>query len=332
MESEAGRATPTTAKKLISDLPDVKDVLEKNPDIRLSLRNKTAKEVRPEVEAKMASARAGQPERYLAVDEALAKDPLTITGLLKKILEKEKDIPDSRLPMVKSALKKVREDLRNDFAERWTGAPWSGGKHVVTMDELRKFATSVSATAEAAMGSINGTNAAKVPKDVSKLINDILEERLDLAVTKGGDPLKKVVSEIRDSDRQFSAWKRIDSALTDRAWKEEAQAVGLSGKLASGSQGQMDAAAAGLALAGQVPAAAGLVVQSRLRSALQSGGRTVNDTILAPMELAARNGASWAQVSQMALENGLPQSVARALFARAINKPYTPIAPQSEME
>jgi SAM-dependent methyltransferase len=78
--------------------------------------------------------------------------------------------------------------------------------------------------------------------------------------------------------------------------------------------------------------AAGLVVQSRLRGALQSGGRTVNDTILAPMELAARNGASWAQVSQMALENGLPQSVARALFARAINKPYTPIAPQSEME
>jgi hypothetical protein len=312
MESEAGRATATTGKKLAKDVEDIRDMLKQNPDAREAVRG-PAKDALPVIKAKADAAYDGQLDRYKVIDNTVK--PITVTQLLGKIVAAEKDVPENRLPLVKKGLKALRDSLREDFAPKWSGqAAWNGQKQDITTDQLRKWVSSVQGTAEAAMGGINGTNAAKVPADIAKIANKILEDRLDAAAAKGGKYVAKTVAEIRESDRQVSAWLGVKRALEDRNIKELAQNAGLSTRL--GHAGSQNANSVGLALAAEGHPVAGATVAAKgvISRGANVAGRAINNRILVPLQEAAERGATLAELTRFALESGIPQGVVRALF------------------
>lgn len=310
MESDAGRATPTTGAKLARDIDDVRSVLREDQDLSRAMRQ-PATDARKVVSAKVQEARVGQDTRYAEVDQALKKNPLTVTQLLSKLAKAEEDVPDKRLSLVKKGLKSLRDSIREDFAPRWSGdVTWNGQRTPLTTEQLRSWVSSVQATAEAAMGGINGTNAYKVPTDLAKIANGILEERLDLAASKGAG---EAVKAIRESDRKTSALLNIDRALEDRERKELAQSVGLNKRMGSAIA---HTAAPALALSGHVAPAAAVAAQGTIKKMAGATAREINDRLLAPLQRAAEAGASWAEVSRMAAESGMPQSVARAVYER----------------
>ena len=326
MESDAGRATPTTGAKLARDIDDVRDVLKTNSEVAHAVKL-PAEEARPIIKTQVEAARAGQPERYEVVDRALKRNPLTVTRLLSKLVDAEKDLPAADLPLVKRALLGMRDSIREDFAPRWSGnATWQGERVPISAQQLREWVSSAQATAERSMGGINGTNAFKVPQRVSQIANGILEERLDKAVGAGA---KDAVEGIRESDRQVSALLNIDRALEDRGKKELARSVGLSGRLGQQSRSQELAAASGLAATGHLGPAIAVASAGPLKRALSAGARTINDSALAPLERLAQAGTPWATFVRQAAEQGVPQATARSVFDRVSAKPYvpTPIAP-----
>jgi hypothetical protein len=320
-ESDAGRAIPTVTKRLVKDLDDVRSVAANDPEVAAAAKL-PADEGRPVIQQRMKVAREGQPERYEVADRALAKDPITVTQLLSKLVEAEKGLPGSDLVMGKKALLAMRDDLRNDFAPRWSGgASWNGEHQPITIEQLREWVSAAQATGERAMGGINGTNAHIIPHRMQNIANSILEERLDKAAGAGA---KQAVDGIRESDRVFSALKRIDETMESRGVKEQAQAAGLGTKMEKESRKQRLAAAAALASTGHPGAAAAVVGSGPLMQAASSGARAINDSVLAPLQKAAEAGVPWAQLSRMAIEQGIPLSTTRMVLDRVTNKPYQP--------
>lgn len=306
VESDAGRANPTEVKRLVRDIHDVRNVVETDADLAAAMRLPGA-EAAPIIEQRAAAARAGQPQRYAEVDRALAKEPLTVTQLLQKVVDAEKRLPRNFLTPGKMALLKVRDALRDDLVPHWTGQNSWKGEHVeLSAEQLREWVTTIQATAEQAMGSINGTNAYKVPQAVAKVCNDILEERLDKAASKGA---QAAVEGIRESDRRFSAIQRLAEVVDTRAFKELGQSIGLSRRISD--QNTRLAVPALLASGHFLPAAA-VAARGPAMRALDRGARFVNDRALAPLQNAAVAGNPNAQLVRQGIESFAPQSMLRA--------------------
>lgn len=316
MESEAGRVTATTAKKTARDIDDVRDILKNDPEMRAANRE-PADKAAAFAQTRASELGAPQPERYAIVDKTLESDPLTATSLLKKLVDKERSLPDKNLPLMKKALLAVRDSIRNDFAPKWAGQDtWTGERVPISMQQLRGWVTSVQGTADAAMGTINGTSAAVVPGEIAKLCNEILEERLDRAASAGGDVVKGVVADIRESDRQVSAYLALKRAAEDRKWRELSQSIGYTKRAADVQQAQANMAAGGLAVSGNVPAALAVAGAGPAKRVAREAARTINDRMLAPLQRAVQAGSTWAEVARMSAELGVPSGIARTLYER----------------
>lgn len=326
MQSEAGRATPTTGRKLALDFEDVRDVLRNDRGLSDAMSEPAAK-ARPIVQDRLQIARAGQAERYADLEKNL-KSPLTVTSLLQRIVDAENDLPAKDLPLVKPALLKLRDSIREDFAPRWAGtATWQGQRTPITTAQLREWVSSAQGVAERAMGGINGTNAYEVPHRVAQIANGILESRLDEAAGNGA---AATVAAVRESDRKVAALLGIDRALKDRGLKETMQAVGLQRSLEQSRQQEANAAGAALMASGHPGPAAAVVASNPAKRALFAGSRFVNDQLLAPVQRSAANGSQLAQTARLAGEQAAPQSAARAMMANATSAPYRPVLARTD--
>jgi hypothetical protein len=323
VESDAGVITSTQRQKLHRDIKDVRDVLGNDKDLREAMRlpaEQALEKIKPRVDAST----AGQADRYTRVDTKLdAKSPYTLGQVIKDLEDQDELIGNANLELVTDSMKRLRASALNYFAPRWAKRTGQavGPDMRITTSQLRDLVSSAQGTAEATMGSINGTNAAKVPGEVSKLANQVLENRLDKAAAAG---LVDDVAAIRESDRLTSAYLGLKKALEQRGVKESLQDVGLSTKLKNAGGAMEDSAAAGLAFTGNIPAAVALKARRPIVEGAQSTMRAINDKILAPIQRAAEAGKTWAEVSRIAAEVGAPQGLARYAFDRYSQKPYKP--------
>jgi hypothetical protein len=144
-----------------------------------------------------------------------------------------------------------------------------------------------------------------------EVAEDILNAHLDRASTS----TPEVVKAIRAYNQRFSALKSIDDTLRLRADKEALSSMSVGHRL---HKGLSPYGVAGMvALTAAEPKVAAATAASYLAAkSLPATARAVNDVLLVPLQLAAQKGATWATISQQAMQSGVPQSLARAIYAR----------------
>lgn len=315
VKSDTGWATKTARKQLASDIDDVRDVMDKRPDLRDAMRL-TANKAEPVIDKHLADATVGKAEAYREANKALGKS-YTATKLLIDLMKMKNELPVKDLDLSSRAMTAMMDNLRNNIIPTWKGTPgipWKGEKVNVSLEQLREWVSSIQGTAEGAMGQINGTTAAIIPGKMAGMANSILEKRLDAAAALGA---KDAVASIRESDRVVSALLRLKKNVEQRGVDEVLAGAGI-GKVANASNNMENAAAAALAGTGNIGAAAAVKASRPIFKSAREATRWFHDNAIVPLQKAAEAGKPWAEVSRFALENGVPQPLARTVFEMAL--------------
>lgn len=178
------------------------------------------------------------------------------------------------------------------------------GEEVMPVQRFRKWLSEVQDSANRVPGSLNATQAWGEVQEVQREATRIFNSYLDSI----GDPA--AVAAVRANNEQISSLSRIKDAMIAKAGKEKLQKMGL-GKVLEEHQKSLERSAAlWSAMEGKPIAAAMLVAKPYVASGAAKGARWLNQYVLEPLQIAAEQGSTRAQLVRFAVERGLPQASA----------------------
>ena len=311
MVSESGAAaTPTARKQLVQKLAGATKELRGDPVLANAVRTDSAsakKIVQSKVQA-LSEPRAGL---YQQLDEAVP--PLTLADLHSGTF---KAMQEASTLKEREVLAKFGDELNTFWIPKWEreGMLKSqlGKPMAVDSRAVREWTTKAQEAAADAMGTIDPTRAKKLQGYMAETAEDIWRGHLAKAQSQSPD----VVRAIREYDGRVSSLLSMEKVLSQRATKEGEAHLGIGKKVENAMRpvGWGIGAAYALEHPGQAAMGVAAMEAARLR---QPVGRYINDKLLVPLQVAAEQGSSLAELTQKAAQTGLPQSIARAVYERA---------------
>jgi hypothetical protein len=312
VRNEAGQSATFTSQRHVAKMAArVQAEVRGNPELRSALKEdaQTALDATDRELRKISAPRAAYYEELNA-----AAPPLSAGKLSFGILEASKR---ARNGTVEHALQEMNDDLVTHWFPKWkrTGMMDSSGN--VNVLAVRDWVSQAQTSAAKTLGTIAETEHAGLKGILKETAEDVWNAHLD-SVAKTAP---KVVDKIREYDRHASALLTMEDALKQRKIKEDLSTMGI------GTKGQRfgELTAGGLGIGALAEGHSGLAAGA-FGTALASkyGPRAAsefNDRALVPIARAAQAGKPWAEVVKMAAERGMPASMARIVYERALRNP-----------
>jgi hypothetical protein len=306
VESDAGRASGRTVKKMTRDIEDVLDVVNTNGDLKAASRGEAVKGL-PVVQEHLSATGTKLGPLYDQFDSIV--QPTNLERLRLQVAAAEAHASN---PAEARAFKKMKDDLMGFWGHQWGLEPGMSPAEVkVPTRELRRWTSAAQRTAEEAITTSAPRDAEVIRGNLKHTAEDILNSHLD----SGGEATGGIVAEVRKTNREYSAVKRLEDVLLERADQEKGQKMGIwaKGKRA----GALTAAAtgAGMMATGQPVAGAAVAASPMLIKAGSVATRAAVDA-LATIQTKAAQGVPWAEIVKYAAETGVPASAARAVYDR----------------
>ena len=309
-EETGASATATAKKLLIPKLAAATKELRSDPVLAEAARTDAARAERI-VSAKIAQVAEDKPAAYAAMD---SKTPLiTVADLQSAIHEASKTARD---PLEEAALKRMQSEVVSHWIPKWQQQGMLVSQNSAPMEinslGVRSWVTEAQSSAADVLGQIKESEAKKRMDALKNVATDLWHKHLDAAEKTAPAAVKS----IREHDARISALLSMQKVFQQRSVGETTGAMGQAARLGKAAEGLGTGIAGAYAFEHPSAALTGYAAMQAAKLAPRTA-RAINDKMLVPLQEALQAGGGkmgWAQFVQLALEKGMPQSMARALY------------------
>jgi hypothetical protein len=311
-EETGASATPTAKKLLVPKLAAAVQELRQDPVLATAARTDAARAERI-VSAKISNISQDRPQFYVDLDSA--QPPITVAQLRNTVHQAAKTADN---PSEQAALMSFRDEIESHWIPKWKDQglliPQEGKSLGVSSIGVRDWVSQAQEGAANTIGQINESLAKQRQNTLKRVASEMWQDHLDQAAEKVPD----VVKSVRGYDARYSALASMRKIFQQRAEKEAAGTTGLVPMIAKAGEGIGTGAAAAYAFEHPEAALTGYAAMQAAKLAPRTA-RALNDQVLVPLAEALQRGGgkmAWPEFAQLALEKGLPQGVAKALYDR----------------
>jgi len=313
-------ATATARKRFMERATSAVDETKKDPQLEKAIRSGDVEHAGSMARSKLQVISEPREGMYKQMDSLGMLTPSEIdAALAKKIATTTGATHDAFVGM--------RRELNDQWVSKWKNegrlvmhgrgsiGPTGGQTQLPHVSGLgiREWVTDAQNASAIVIGGLEEGPRKKVKGALEDFAEDLWHNHMDKIAKQ--DP--QLVRNIKEYDKRASGLIAIKDIMEQRARKDQEGLMGF----AKRREGQIDAlmtsgAGAG-ALLGHPGAAAVGYGAYQAAKRIPATASAINDKVLAPLQRAAMEGKSWAELVNQAAEVGVPQGIARAIWTAA---------------